>query len=196
MIFVTINLIDVYGSEIQECEGKRRKGSKLMDREGSGGCLREGEAVIMGGCSRLWANCGGDCGLMLQGEWRQGLHTVSCKGILSHSLSLSLSLSLSSSLSLCLFMSPPSSRTNWLWVCVICHHTSRWWAPQGETAFLCRSTKQAHLWYTHSWCMLAWVSAFSIFLKKTAIFSWARQHTITYVNVEQAFGCSLLHCHQ
>lgn len=34
MIFVTINLLDVYGSEMQECEGKRRKGSKLMDREG------------------------------------------------------------------------------------------------------------------------------------------------------------------
>lgn len=35
MIFVTINLLDVYGSEMQECEGKRRKGSELMDREGS-----------------------------------------------------------------------------------------------------------------------------------------------------------------
>lgn len=48
MIFVTIKLIDVYGSAMQECKGKRRKGSKLMDREGSGGCLKEGEAVIMG----------------------------------------------------------------------------------------------------------------------------------------------------
>ncbi len=26
---------------------------------------------------RLWANCGGDCGLTLQGGWRQGLHTYS-----------------------------------------------------------------------------------------------------------------------
>lgn len=42
MIFVTIKLIDVYGSEMQECEGKRWKGSKLMDREGSGGCLKSG----------------------------------------------------------------------------------------------------------------------------------------------------------
>lgn len=48
MIFVAIKLIDVYGSAMQECEGKRRKGSKLMDREGSGGCLKRGEAVIMG----------------------------------------------------------------------------------------------------------------------------------------------------
>lgn len=48
MIFVTIKLIDVYGSEMQEFEGNRRKGSKLMDREGSGGCLKEWEAVIMG----------------------------------------------------------------------------------------------------------------------------------------------------
>lgn len=47
MIFVTINLLDVYGSEMQECEGKRRKGSKLMDREGSGGCLKEWKAIIM-----------------------------------------------------------------------------------------------------------------------------------------------------
>lgn len=33
MIFVTIKLIVVYGSEMQECGGKQNKGSRLMDRE-------------------------------------------------------------------------------------------------------------------------------------------------------------------
>lgn len=33
MIFVTIKLIVVYGSEMQECGGKRRKGKRLMDKE-------------------------------------------------------------------------------------------------------------------------------------------------------------------
>lgn len=48
MIFVTIKLIVVYGSEMQECGGKRRKGKRLMDKEVKR-CLRgKGGGVIMG----------------------------------------------------------------------------------------------------------------------------------------------------
>lgn len=77
MIFVTIKLIVVYGSEIQECGGKWERGSSLTDREVGrevGGRDRDKYDERSG---RLRANCGGDCGLTLQGVWRQGLHTYS-----------------------------------------------------------------------------------------------------------------------
>lgn len=48
MIFVTIKLIVVYGSEMQECGGKRRKWKRLMDKEVKQRLRGKGGGVIMG----------------------------------------------------------------------------------------------------------------------------------------------------
>lgn len=45
-----------------------------LDREG---VWCQGAINKTRGPGRLWANCGEDCGLTLQGGWRQGLHTQS-----------------------------------------------------------------------------------------------------------------------
>lgn len=62
MIFVTIKLIVVYGSEMQECRGKWRKRRRLMDREVAGrGCdhginMRRGLVDFGPMRWRLWAD--------------------------------------------------------------------------------------------------------------------------------------------
>lgn len=65
MIFATIKLIVVYGSEMQECEAEGRKRSRLMEG-GAGDIWGRGcdhGINLRRGTADFGANCGGDCGL-------------------------------------------------------------------------------------------------------------------------------------
>lgn len=76
-----------------KCRNVRGKWRRIADRgvgdfcEGRVECdvginMRQGAG---GGACRLWANCGGDCGLTLQGVGDRGFtHTLSCKDANAH----------------------------------------------------------------------------------------------------------------
>lgn len=86
MIFVTIKLIVVYGSEMQECRGKWKKGSRLM---GMGTFWRGGgvdHGINMGsGAADLGPTVVETVGWHYKGDGDRGFtRTLSCKDIHAH----------------------------------------------------------------------------------------------------------------